>query len=74
MQGELTDDEQELLEAGDPATLAILLMLSKKEENDDAPSSLHANIAGPIVLNLEKKIGLQKVLVSARMDVNIRQS
>jgi flagellar assembly factor FliW len=71
---DLNDEEQKLLEADDPADLAVLLMLSKKEEGQAQPSSLHANIAGPIVLNLPKRLGVQKVLRTARMDVNIIQN
>jgi flagellar assembly factor FliW len=71
---DLTDAEQRLLDADDPKHLAVLLMLSKKEEGEEAVSSLHANIAGPIVLNLEKRLGIQKVLTRARMDVNIFQA
>ncbi len=71
---DLNDDEQKALEADDPTELAVLLMLSKKEEGDTRASSLHANIAGPIVLNLPKRLGLQKVLRTARMDVNIIQN
>lgn len=70
---DLSDEEQELLQADNPGNLAVLLMLSKKEEGKEAVASLHANIAGPIVLNLDKRMGIQKVLVSARMDVNITQ-
>lgn len=70
---DLSDEEQEILEASDPGELAIMLMLSKKEEGQDQVSALHANIAGPLVLNLDKRKGLQKVLVKARMDVNIVQ-
>lgn len=70
---DLTDEEQGLLEAEDASELAIMLMLSKKQEGNGQESALNANIAGPLVLNLEKRKGLQKVLVSARMDVNIVQ-
>ncbi len=71
---DLTDEETRMLEADDPSQLAVLMMLSKKQEGDEGTSSLHANIAGPIVMNLEKRLGMQKVLSSARMDVNIIQS
>lgn len=68
----LSDEETAIIEAGDPRELAVLLMLSKKEEGTTA-SALHANIAGPIVLNPEKRLGVQKVLSSARLDVSIIQ-
>ncbi|WP_136806845.1 flagellar assembly protein FliW [Desulfosediminicola flagellatus] len=71
---DLTDEEQEILQAEDPKLLAVLLMLSKKGEGGEGNSSLNANIAGPIILNLDKRLGLQKVIATARMDVNIVQA
>lgn len=71
---DLSDEETNMLEANDASQLAVLMMLSKKQEGDEEASSLHANIAGPIVMNLEKRLGMQKVLSSARVDVNIVQS
>jgi len=69
---DLSDDEAQALGTDDALELAVLLMLSKKTEEGKG-SSLHANIAGPIILNPEKRLGLQKVLASARLDVNIVQ-
>ena len=69
---DLSDDEVQTVGTEDPHELAVLLMLSKKTEEGKGPS-LHANIAGPIILNPEKRLGLQKVLASARLDVNIMQ-
>lgn len=69
---DLSDDEAQTLETDDPQELAVLLMLSKKNEEGKG-SSLHANIGGPIILNPEKRLGIQKVLASARLDVNIVQ-
>ena len=68
---DLTDEEQAILKADDPNELAVLLILSKKTEEGKRESSLHANIAGPLILNLNKRLGLQKVIVSAKMSVNI---
>lgn len=70
---DLTDEEQKTLEAEDPSELAVLLMLSKKTDDNKGASMLNANIAGPIILNLPKRLALQKVIVTARMDVNIVQ-
>jgi len=70
---DLSDEEQTTLQADDPKLLAVLLMLSKKGEGGAGNSSLNANIAGPIILNLDKRLGIQKVIVTARMDVNIVQ-
>jgi len=55
----LTDDEEKELEVSDPKTVAIFLMLSKKE---DAKSGLNANIGGPIIINVASHKGIQKVL------------
>jgi len=70
---DLTDEETSVLGAEDPRELAVLLMLSKKEEQGTKAASLNANIAGPIILNPDKRLGIQKVLTSARLDVNIVQ-
>lgn len=70
---DLSDEEQQLLGADNPEDLAVLLMLSRKEDAGNLISSLHANIAGPVIINLKKRLGIQKVLVSAKMDVNIIQ-
>lgn len=69
---DLSDDEAQALGTDDPRELAVLLMLSKKNEEGKG-SSLHANIAGPLIINPEKRLGIQKVLASARLDVNIVQ-
>lgn len=69
---DLNDDEVEALGTSDPAQLAVLLMLSKKDAEGN-PGPLHANIAGPIILNPDKRLGVQKVIMDARLDVNIVQ-
>lgn len=65
----LTDDEQKVLQAASYNDVAILMMLSKNEEQ----GKLNANIAGPILLNIEKKIGIQKVIIKSHVDMNIVQ-
>ncbi len=69
---DLSDEEARTLGTDNPGDLAVLLMLSKKNE-EGRQSSLHANIAGPIILNPVTRLGIQKVLESARLDVNIVQ-
>jgi len=66
---QLTDAEQKALQASDYKDVAVLMMLSKKEEQ----GRLNANIAGPILLNIEKRIGIQKVIVKSHVDMNIVQ-
>jgi len=60
----LTDDEEKELEVSDPKTVAIFLMLSKKE---DAKSGLNANIGGPIIINVASHKGIQKVLKQSKV-------
>lgn len=65
----LTDEEQELLDADDPNSVAILLILKKGEK--DSVAGLNANIAGPVIINVKNRIGLQKVIVRPNENVNI---
>ena len=67
----LTDEEQELLAADDPISIAILLILKKGEE--DSVAGLNANIAGPVIINMKNRIGLQKVLLRPNVEVNIAE-
>ena len=58
----LSDDDQKLLQAETPDSCAVLVMLSKKVDENAEKSRLQANIVGPIVINLDNQIGLQKVI------------
>ena len=66
----LTDEEQELLDADDPNSIAILLILKKGEQQQTA-AGLNANIAGPVIINVKNRIGMQKVLLRPNVEVNI---
>jgi len=73
----LSDEEEALLQAENPTDLAVLLMVYKPKENAKEsafPGGVSANINGPLVLNLDKKLGLQKVLVGAKCDITLRDS
>lgn len=71
---ELTDEEQTLLQAERPDDVAVLLMLWKQEEpGPDAKPGLNANIAGPILINVEKRLGMQKILASPKVELNITE-
>ncbi len=70
---QLSDEEQEVLQAENHENIAVLLMLSKKDGEPGNLGSLNANIAGPIIINLEKKLGLQKVITKSHVAVNIIQ-
>lgn len=70
---ELNDEEQELLQAKSHENIAVLLMLSKKEGEDGKGGALNANIAGPILLNIEARVGMQKVITKSHVDINVIQ-
>lgn len=74
----LSDEEVVLLQAGGPADLAVVLMVYKPAGNMQEKALLmggiSANINGPLVLNLNKKLGLQKVLVGTHYDITLRDT
>ncbi|MBZ0105268.1 MAG: flagellar assembly protein FliW [Sulfuricella denitrificans] len=73
----LSDEEVSLLQ-GEGAELAVLLMIYKPFDSADGKAvfqgGVSANINGPLVLNLDKKLGLQKVLVGPKYDITLRDS
>ena len=68
----LTDEEQEQLEAKSAEDLVVFLMLSRKQAGDEA-SAIHANIAGPLVLNINSRKGMQKVLNKMDYSINLAE-
>jgi len=67
----LTDREQELLKVSNPCTCGVFLMLRKEEGKMSPQAGLRANIGGPLVINLENQIGIQKVLVLSRGGIGV---
>jgi flagellar assembly factor FliW len=68
----LTDEETKLLEAEDASSIAVLLILKKSEQQDSAPLvGLNANIAGPVIINMKNRVGLQKVIIRPNVNVSI---
>lgn len=57
----LTDREQQLLQARGPEECGVFMMLTRKEQAD-GEASIGAHLAGPLVINLNSRLGLQKVL------------
>jgi len=58
---ELSDEEQNLLQVQSAESCGVFILLSKKSD-DPAQPRFDANIGGPLVINLENRIGLQKVI------------
>lgn len=69
----LSDDEQSMLQIapGDELMMAVVVY---RNEADQAPSSLKVNTRAPIVLNLSKRLGLQKLLQTFDTSVAIKGS
>ena len=68
----LSDEEQKLLDTDDPNSIAILLIL-KKNDQQDSVAGLNANIAGPVIINVKNRIGLQKVISRPNVNVHIAE-
>jgi len=65
----LSDEEANALQLDDPADVAVLVTLSQGGNHD---GGIHANFMGPIMLNVGKRIGLQKHLNQVSGSVVIR--
>jgi flagellar assembly factor FliW len=70
---ELTQEEQELLRAKSPAELGVFLILSKHEEDGEGAGGLHANIIGPVIINPENRLGIQKVIKKSSVNAIITE-
>ena len=73
---ELSDEEMTLIEANDSSEIIIFLVMAKEipEEKtvDEKRNSIIANIAGPIIINVESMKGYQKILTAMDCSLNIQ--
>ena len=65
----LDDSEQQVIKADNPLDIGVFLIL-KKNAQDAEVGSIGANIAGPLVINVQEKLGLQKVLKRRFADIS----
>ncbi len=68
---ELTDEERDLLQAEGAEELGVFMILSKKEGGEVPSPMLNANISGPVIINPRTRLGLQKVILRARVSTTI---
>jgi flagellar assembly factor FliW len=69
----LTDEEESLLQSGGANdSLAVMLMVYKPRA-EETMSGVSANINGPLVINADKRLGLQKVIRSSHYDITLRE-
>lgn len=69
----LTDEESAEIGLDDPAQAAVLVIL-RREDGEGAPETagLRANFMAPLVVNLETRRGLQKIMSRVDCEVTLR--
>ncbi|OAI21554.1 flagellar biosynthesis protein FliW [Methylomonas lenta] len=69
----LTDDEEQLLQINNDDDLVILIVLHKDDNVDAGKPTVKGSIKAPLVINSEKRIGLQKVLVAIEQSITLTE-
>lgn len=69
----LTDDEEQLLQLDNVDDLLILIMLHKDDEADGSKPTIKGSIKSPLLINSEKRIGFQKVLVTIEQSITLTE-
>lgn len=70
---ELTDEEAAIISAKESTEIIVFLVLAKDAEARKAKKdSIVANIAGPVVINIESMKGYQKILTAMDYSLNIQ--
>jgi len=68
----LTDEEEQLLQLTNSDDLVILIMLHKDDSDSDKPT-IKGSIKSPLLINSEKRIGFQKVLVTIEQSITLTE-
>lgn len=69
----LTDEEEALLELQNVDDLLILILLHKDDEGAGHKPTIKGSIKAPLVINIEKRIGLQKVLATIEQSITLTE-
>jgi flagellar assembly factor FliW len=69
----LTDEEEKLLDAKSGDELLILILLHKDDEQDNGKPTIKGSIKSPLLINSEKRIGYQKVLVAIEQSITLTE-
>ncbi len=69
----LTDDEEQLLQLENVDDLVILIMLHKDDEGSGSRPTIKGSIKSPLLVNSEKRIGLQKVLMTIEQSITLTE-
>ena len=70
----IRDNEMALINANDHRNIIILVILSKKIQDDYNLNNLHANFLGPLIIDVVQKKGFQKQLNRISSNVIIKAS
>jgi len=68
----LSDEEQKLLGSGPGDELAVAVMIYKDKKDGDKPDIVKVNTLGPIILNVTKRLGMQKIIKAIDPQMAIR--
>ncbi len=75
---QLSDAEVALLQVDDPAFLKVLVLLYRTGGDNAAllskspsPAGIEVNWRGPVIINLQKRLGMQKLLQHPRYAVRV---
>lgn len=66
----LTDEEEALLQVKSPDDLLILIFLAKEEEQGNKPT-IKGSFKSPVLINIAKRIGYQKVLADIEQNITL---
>lgn len=69
----LTDEEEKLLQLSSSDELLILLVLHKTDELEGGKPTIKGSIKSPLLINTDKRIGLQKVLVTIEQSITLTE-
>ncbi len=71
----LSDEEQALLELERPEDVVLLVVAYRQETGDTKPGgAVNASFMAPLVINAERRLGLQKLLYNAERRITIKAS
>lgn len=68
----LSDDEQKLLDSAPGDELLLVVIVYKEKAEDSSPDFVKVNLRGPIIINVTKRRGMQKILKELDAQVAIR--
>lgn len=69
----LTDDEEALLKIDEGDDLLILILLHKDNEQENGKPTIKGSIKAPLLINSNKRIGYQKVLVTIEQSITLTE-